>query len=101
MSQLKYRILLIVALSVVSIWALFPRDVTRRVRGEDGLLRDVTERHVPLRRGLDLAGGMYLQLEVNDSVQAVADKGEAIDRALKTVRSRIDGFGVSESAVLK
>jgi preprotein translocase subunit SecD len=46
---------------------------------------------------------MYLALEVDDSKQAIApaDKKEAIDRALKTVRSRIEGFGVSESVVQK
>src|SRR5689334_2982023 len=100
---LKYRILTIVALCLVSAYLLFPRDVTVRERGADGILHDTTTRHVPLRQGLDLKGGTYLALEVNDSAQAIApkDKAEAIDRALKTVRSRIDGFGVSESAVQK
>jgi preprotein translocase subunit SecD len=101
MSQLKYRILIIAALCAASIWALFPRNVTQRVRGADGLLRDTVTRHVPLRQGLDLRGGSYLALEVDESKQAVADKADAIDRALKTVRSRIEGFGVSESVVQK
>jgi preprotein translocase subunit SecD len=50
-----------------------------------------------------LKGGTYLALEVDDSKQAIpADKkADAIDRALKTVRSRIEGFGVSESVVQK
>jgi len=100
---LKYRVVTIVALCLISLWALFPRDVTTRVRGADGVLHDETSRHVPLRRGLDLKGGTYLALEVDDSKQAVpADKkADAIDRALKTVRSRIEGFGVSESVVQK
>ncbi|HEV8449113.1 MAG TPA: protein translocase subunit SecD [Gemmatimonadaceae bacterium] len=98
---LKYRILIIVGLCLASIYLLFPRDVTTRYRGADGVLRVDTSRHVPLRRGLDLQGGMYLALEVDDSKQAIApaDKKEAINRALKTVRSRIDGFGVSEPVV--
>ncbi|MFI5228915.1 MAG: protein translocase subunit SecD [Gemmatimonadales bacterium] len=100
---LKYRILTIVALCLVSVWSLFPRDETTRVRGADGILHDVTDRRVPLRKGLDLQGGMYLALEVDDSKQkiAAADKPEAIERALKTVRTRIDGYGVSESVVEK
>ncbi len=100
---LKYRILTIVALCLASVWALFPRDVTTRVRGTDGILRDETSRHVPLRKGLDLKGGIYLALEVDDSKQKIPEssKGEAIDRALKTVRTRIDGYGVSESVVEK
>jgi preprotein translocase subunit SecD len=101
MSQLRYRILLIVVLCAASIWALFPRNVTQRVRGADGLLRDTVTRHIPLKYGLDLRGGSYLALEVDDSKQAVADKADAIERALKTVRSRIEGFGVSESVVQK
>lgn len=101
MSKLKYRLLLIAALAVASVWALFPRDVTVKRRGEDGLLHETVERRVPLRRGLDLQGGMHLALEVDESKQAVADKSEAIDRALKTVRNRIEGFGVSEPVVQK
>jgi preprotein translocase subunit SecD len=100
---LKYRVLTIVVLCLASIWALFPRNVTTREIGSDRLMHDVTTRHVPLRQGLDLKGGTYLALEVNDSAQKIpADKkADAIDRALKTVRSRIEGFGVSESVVQK
>jgi preprotein translocase subunit SecD len=100
---LKYRVLTIVALCALSIWAMNPRDVTTLVRGADGLLHEETVRRVPLREGLDLKGGTYLALEVDDSKQAIAPdkKSEAIDRALKTVRSRIEGFGVSESVVQK
>jgi preprotein translocase subunit SecD len=100
---LKYRVLTIIGLCLVSVFFLFPRNVTQRVRGADGLLHDETVRHVPLQRGLDLKGGTYLALEVDDSKQAIpADKkAEAMDRALKTVRSRLEGSGVSEIAVQK
>lgn len=100
---LKYRILTILGLCLVSAWFLFPRNVTRRERGPDGLLHDVTVRRIPLQQGLDLKGGTYLALEVNDSAQKIpADqKAEAIDRALKVVRTRIEGFGVSEAVVQK
>ena len=100
---LKYRVLTIVGLVLVSLFFLFPRNVTQRVRGADGILRDETVRHVPLQRGLDLKGGTYLALEVDDSKQAIPDdkKADAIERALKTVRSRIEGTGVSEAIVQK
>jgi preprotein translocase subunit SecD len=101
MSKLKYRVFMIVALLAVSIGALFPRDVTVKRRDAEGRLQEVTERRVPLKRGLDLQGGMHLALEIDDSKQAVADKTDAIDRALKTVRTRIEGFGVSEPVVQK
>ena len=101
MSNLKYRIGAIVALCLLSLWALFPRNVKVQQRGADGILRDTIQRHVPLRKGLDLQGGTYLALEVDESKQAIsADKiPDAIERALKTVRNRIEGIGVSEAVV--
>jgi preprotein translocase subunit SecD len=101
--SLKFRILTILGLCLVSVWFLFPRNVTQRERGPDGRLHDVTFRRVPLQQGLDLKGGTYLALEVNDSAQRIPSdqKAEAIDRALKVVRTRIDGFGVSEAVVQK
>jgi preprotein translocase subunit SecD len=101
MSKLKWRLAVIAAMLVASVGFLFPRDVTVKRRGADGLLHETVERRIPLRRGLDLQGGMHLVLEVDESKQAIADKPEAIDRALKTVRNRIEGFGVSEPVVQK
>jgi preprotein translocase subunit SecD len=101
MLNLRNRLIGILLLSAVAAWALFPRNRTIRQRGSDGVLRESVERHVPLRLGLDLQGGMHLTLEVDDSKQTVANKGEAIDRALKTVRNRIEGFGVSEPVIQK
>ncbi len=99
MSKLKWRLALIAAMLVASVGFLFPRDVTVKRRGADGLLHETVERRIPLKRGLDLQGGMHLALEVDESKQAIADKPEAINRALKTVRNRVEGFGVSEPVV--
>jgi preprotein translocase subunit SecD len=101
MSNLKYRILAIVALTLAAVFALFPRDVSVRKRNADGSFTNTTQRRVPLRYGLDLQGGMHLALDIDDSKTQVADKSEAIDRALKVVRTRIDEFGVSEPVVQK
>src|SRR5665647_1290136 len=98
--NLKYRILIIIGLILASVAALFPRTVTERVKRGDGFVYD-TVRRVPLKRGLDLQGGMHLALEVDESKGAVPKKSEAIDRALKVVRTRIDQFGVSEPLVQK
>lgn len=100
MANLKYRLLLIVGLLAVSIGALFPRTVIERVKRNGVFVYDTVLR-VPLKRGLDLQGGMHLELEVDDSKQAVANPSEALDRALKVVRQRIDEFGVSEPVVQK
>jgi preprotein translocase subunit SecD len=98
--NLKYRILIILGLVVASVWALFPRDTVERVKRNGEFVYD-TVRRVPLKKGLDLQGGMHLALEVDESKGAVANKSEAIDRALKVVRTRIDQFGVSEPVVQK
>ncbi len=97
---LKYRILIIAALILASVWALFPRTVVERVRKGSGFTYDTVKR-VPLKKGLDLQGGMHLALEIDESKGAVPQKAEAIDRALKVVRTRIDQFGVSEPVVQK
>jgi preprotein translocase subunit SecD len=98
--SLKYRILCILALIAASVWALFPRTVVERVKRNGEFVYD-TVRRVPLKRGLDLQGGMHLALEVDESKGAVPDKSKAIDNALKVVRNRIDEFGVSEPLVQK
>ena len=97
---LKYRILIVIALILTSAAALFPRSVKERVKGPNGFVYD-TVRRVPLKRGLDLQGGMHLALEVDESKGAIPQKSEALDRALKVVRTRIDQFGVSEPRVEK
>ena len=101
MSNLKYRLAIIVGLVLLSAWALFPRDVKTRQRHADGTFYDTVTRRVPLRKGLDLSGGMHLALDVDESKGVVANKSEAIDRALKVVRTRIEGMGVSETIVQK
>src|SRR3954468_3733067 len=101
MSNLKYRLMLIVALCLVSLAALFPRNKTVQIRGKDGLLPPTVSRVVPLKKGLDLAGGTYFALGIDEAQQRVpiTNRKEAIERAVKTVRTRIDGMGVSETVV--
>jgi len=98
--SLKWRIAIIFGLIAASVWTLFPRTVVERVKRNGEFVYD-TVRRVPLKRGLDLQGGMHLALEIDESKGAVADKGRAIDDALTVVRNRIDEFGVSEPVVQK
>jgi preprotein translocase subunit SecD len=97
---LKWRLLCILGLIAASVWALFPRTVVERVKRNGEFVYD-TVRRVPLKRGLDLQGGMHLALEIDESKAPVPDKSKAIDNALKVVRNRIDEFGVSEPVVQK
>lgn len=100
MATLRSRLLIILGCVLVSAWALYPRTVIERVKRDGAFVYDTVQR-VPLKRGLDLQGGMHLALEVDESKQPVADKAEALDRALKVIRQRIDEFGVAEPVVQK
>ncbi len=100
MSNLQYRVSAIVVLVLASLWALYPRTVIERNRRGGAFVTDTIKR-VPLKKGLDLQGGMHLTLAVDESKGVIANKGEALDRALKVVRTRIDQFGVSEPVVQK
>src|SRR5947199_9997592 len=98
--NLKWRVSIILGLIAASVWALFPRTVVERLKRNGEFVSD-TVRRVPLKRGLDLQGGMHLALEVDDSKGVVANKSDALDRALKDVRTRLAEFGVSETVVQK
>src|SRR5919205_4030939 len=98
--NLKWRIGIILGLVLLSGWFLFPRTVIERVQRSGVYVYDTVSR-VPLKRGLDLQGGMHMELEVDESKGAVANKATALDNALKVVRNRIDEFGVSEPVVQK
>jgi len=96
----KSRLLVIAAMIAASVWALFPRQVVERVKRDGVFVYDTVSR-VPLKRGLDLQGGIQLTLEVDQSRQTITDVSDALDRAMKVVRTRIDEFGVAEPVVQK
>ncbi|NJD11216.1 MAG: protein translocase subunit SecD [Gemmatimonadetes bacterium] len=79
---IKGRIAIILAVLAVALGALLTRGVTR---------------------GLDLQGGMYLALEIDDPQNQMdpAVKRENIDKNLEILRNRIDQFGVAEPSVQK
>ena len=100
MTNIKYRVALIIALTLASIWALWPRTVKERWRNPQTGASEYREvKRVPLKLGLDLEGGIHLALEVDESKGAVADKADALNRAETVVRNRIDQFGVAEPVV--
>lgn len=100
-STIRNRIILLLLLVAASIFALVPRDVTIRERGADGRMRDTTVKRVPLKRGLDLQGGIHLALEIDETRGPVPDPQGALDRALTVIRTRVDEFGVAEPLIQK
>ena len=61
-ATIRNRMILIAVLVIGSILSLVPREVTTRERDANGVMQDVTVKRVPLKRGLDLQGGMHLGL---------------------------------------
>ncbi|MGQ0562229.1 MAG: protein translocase subunit SecD [Gemmatimonadota bacterium] len=56
-----------------------------------------------LKLGLDLQGGMYLALEVEDPQHTLTEQArrDATDQALEVIRNRMDQFGVAEPLIQK
>jgi len=52
-----------------------------------------------IKLGLDLQGGMYIVLEVDDSQLDDNSKKDAPDRVMEILRNRVDQFGVSEPII--
>lgn len=100
MKTIRQRLIVIALLLVASVYALVPRNVTVRVRDpETGRMKDTSVRRVPIHLGLDLSGGIHLALEVDESKGRVPDCADAIRRAERVVRTRIDEFGTTEPVV--
>ncbi len=100
MSTIRGRLITIAILVLASVAALVPRNVTQRVMDKTtGRMKDTTVRQVPIKRGLDLQGGIHLALEVDESQGPVPDCADAIQRAQRVVRTRIDEFGTTEPVV--
>jgi preprotein translocase subunit SecD len=97
---IRSRVVAVGILLALSIWALIPTNVTQRVRDPaTGRMKDTTVRRVPINLGLDLQGGIHLALEVDQSKGPVPDCADAIQRAARVVRTRIDEFGTTEPVV--
>jgi len=100
MKSIRWRVFTILALIVASAFALVPRNVKQRVYdSRSGQMRDTTIRRMPIKLGLDLSGGVHLALEIDQSRGVVADCADAIRRAERVVRTRIDEFGTTEPVI--
>jgi preprotein translocase subunit SecD len=91
----KARLGLIAALVVLSLVALWSNYNRKDDNGK------------PIRQavtlGLDLQGGSHFALELDEERTALtsAQRADAINRALRVVRLRVEGMGVSEPVVQK
>src|SRR6266852_1653135 len=100
MRSLRWRLFWIALATAFAVIALVPRNATQRVLDQKtGRMKDTTVRRVPINLGLDLQGGIHLALEVDQSKGPLPDCADAIQRAERVVRTRIDEFGTTEPVV--
>src|SRR2546428_9932179 len=100
MRSLRWRLFWVALATAFAVAALVPRNTTQRVLDQKtGRMKDPTVRRVPINRGLDLQGGIPLALEVDRARGPVPERTEAIRRAERVVRTRIDQFGTTEPVV--
>jgi protein-export membrane protein SecD len=97
---LQIKLGLIIVAMLWGLWTLWP--TIQLAQGTEGKSTEkvASLKEHAIRRGLDLAGGMYLILEVDKDQLAEAEaditEAEALDRVITVIRNRIDEFGVSE-----
>ncbi len=102
----NWRSILIIAVVLFTVWALIPtvrfyrmplekRAELAQQQKKSRLLESA------LKLGLDLQGGMYMVLEIDDSQLDENSKKDALDRVLKIIRNRVDQFGVAEPVIQK
>ena len=80
--SLRRKWILIISVVALILWKILP-------------LKDA------VNLGLDLQGGSYLTLEVDDSKLTEEEKKDIVDVALEIIRNRIDEFGVAEPIIQK
>ena len=103
--DIQIKLAIIVVAVVASLWVLLP--TIRLATGTEGMSEDTVAEleDRAIRRGLDLAGGMYMILEVDqeqlESSELEISRSEALDRVITVLRNRIDEFGVSEPDIRK
>jgi len=93
MRRNNWKILLVIGVVAFSIWKAYPPLDMVDSEG------NVTEGKVNL--GLDLQGGVYMVLEVDASELPEEAKKDATDRAITTIRNRIDRLGLKEPLIQK
>ena len=101
--NIRFKVILVFIVLIASLWALYPtfRVLTMKEAERDAMEIENPEAYDKLiskaiKPGLDLMGGMYLVLEVDDSQLADDEKADVVDRALQVIRNRVDQFGVAE-----
>lgn len=114
--SLQIRAGLVIVILLLAIWGLIPTfqaasfsDEERALAQSDSALFDPELKALKekidkadakaIRRGLDLQGGMYLVLEVDQEGMSDEQARDALQRVREIINNRVDQFGVSEPII--
>jgi len=106
--SLQIRGGLVVVILLLSIWGLIPtfRAATISRAERDRALDDPALKAKidaidakAIRQGLDLQGGMYIVLEVDQAGMSAEQARDALQRVREIITNRVDQFGVSEPII--
>jgi len=108
--RLNLRWAIVAAAVLAALWYLYPTyrfyamtlEEREELRLADPVEFDELQGRA-IKLGLDLQGGMHLELEIDESERAFTgeERRDAVDRALEIIRNRVDQFGVSEPLIQK
>jgi SecD/SecF fusion protein len=88
----QWKLLGIILLGAACVWLIYPPFT---VRDKDGTIIQKGK----INLGLDLQGGMHVVLRVDMSKLTADERKDAVERAMETIRKRIDQFGVGEMTI--
>ena len=100
-SSIRSRLIVIALLIVGSIYFLFPRTVTLRVRGADGVMHDDTVTGCRSSAGSTSRAACTSRSSWTSRSRSRPIPKKDLDLALTVLRKRIDEFGVEEPLVQK
>lgn len=88
----QWKLLGIMLLAAMCVWLIWPPFT---VKDADGKVIQKGK----INLGLDLQGGMHVVLRVDMSKLTADERKDAVERAMETIRKRIDQFGVGEMTI--
>jgi protein-export membrane protein SecD len=101
----RWKLVIISAAIAYCVWALLPSARYYAMSSEKRSQLTSEQQHKyadsAIKLGLDLQGGAHLVMEVDDSKLDEGSRKDAVDRAIKIYRNRIDQFGVAEPVIQK
>jgi protein-export membrane protein SecD len=101
-----WKLLAVLTATIVSLIVLYPSAQFYRLPTNERLEAPKDSPVARLRQkaialGLDLQGGLHLELEVDRTGMTDDEAARAVDRAITVIRGRIDQFGVAEPLIQK